>query len=122
AKQIAILNNGRLLGSISGESGQLKVDPRVLGLGQEDIQAIALFGNGQLERVVPAPVQITVDPATPLPAIPTPAGSLLPGLMLRLANDRIVPVQDTRDPGWLGANGVGSNQKFAFQAFFDIVD
>lgn len=119
AKQIHVLNNGRLLGTIQGEEGQLKVDPRVLGLGPVSLHAIALFGTGALDRVIPPPVQLTVQPTAALPGQAKPA-SLLPGLMLRLANQRVVPVQDTRDPAWLGANGVAANQTFAFQGVFNV--
>jgi len=120
ARQIAVLNNGRLLGTIAGAEGQLKVDPRVLGLGPVDLQAVGLFGAGPLERVVPPPVRVTVNSAPPLPAQPRPKESMLPGMVLKLANDRLVPVQDTRDPAWLAANGVGPDQAFALQGYFTV--
>ena len=120
ARQIAVLNNGRLLGTIAGAEGQLKVDPRVLGLGPVDLQAVGLFGSGPLERVVPPPVRVTVNPAQPLPAQPRPKQSMLPGMTLKLANERLVPVQDTRDPAWLAANGVGPDQPYAFEGYFTV--
>ncbi len=118
SKQIYVLNNGRLLGTIAGEQGQLKVDPRVLGLGPVDLQAIATWGTGPRERVVPPPVQLIVESAPPQPALPQPAGGLLPGMILRLASGRDVPVQETRDPAWLSTDGVEPNQQFIFQAYF----
>jgi hypothetical protein len=117
AKQIHVLNNGRLLGTINGEEGQLQVDPRVLGLGPVGLQAIAITGSGARDRVVPPPVQIEVQPATALPAIARLDGSL-PGMQLRLADQKLVPVQETRDPGWLAASGVGPEQPFVFQGNF----
>jgi hypothetical protein len=119
AKQIHVLNNGRALGTIQGAEGQLKVDPRTLGLGPVSLHAIALFGDGALERVLPLPVQLTVLPTVALPGQAKPAG-LLPGLTLQLENKRVVPVQDTRDPAWLGANGVSANQPFSFQGVFSV--
>jgi hypothetical protein len=119
AKQIHVLNNGRALGTIQGAEGQLKVDPRTLGLGPVSLHAIALFGDGALERVLPPPVQLTVLPTVALPGQAKPAG-LLPGLTLQLENKRVVPVQDTRDPAWLGANGVSANQPFSFQGVFSV--
>ncbi len=71
---------------------------------------------------MPPPVRLTVQAATPLPAQPAPRDSLLPGLVLKLANQRIVPVQDTRDQGWLVANGVGPDQPYVFQAYFEVPD
>src|SRR5690606_23077607 len=42
AKQIHVLHNGRLLGSITGERGAIQVDPRTLGLGPVQLQAVAV--------------------------------------------------------------------------------
>jgi hypothetical protein len=40
--------------------------------------------------------------------------------VLRLADNRVVPVQSTADPSWLSLNGVGPGQPYAFQGFFDV--
>jgi uncharacterized protein (TIGR03790 family) len=61
-KQIYVLSNGRLLGNIAGEAGQLKFEPSVLGLGPVGLQAVGIAGNGLSQRVVPPPVEFTVEP------------------------------------------------------------
>ncbi len=121
-KQIYVLNNGRLLGQVTGEQGQVKLNPAVLGLGPVGLQAVAVSGTAYRDRVTPAPVEITVEPPAPLPAVTPPRGELVPGLLLRLANNRIVPIQTTADPGWLGVAGVGANEPFIFQGYFDVDD
>ena len=122
AKQIHVLNNGRLLGTIEGEQGAISVPPASLGLGSVDLQAIAITGSTRLDRIIPPPVRLAVEPAPALPALPGNARDLLPGLMLRLSNERLVPVQDTREPSWLSASGVGAEQPFVFQAYFEVPD
>jgi len=120
AKQIHVLQNGRLLGTIEGERGALQVDPRMLGLGLTELQAVAVTGTSPRERIIPPPVAIEVQPAAPLPALKGSAGSMLPGMMLRLANNRLVPLQDTQEPTWISSSGVGPDQPFVFQGFFDV--
>ncbi len=120
AKRVYVLNNGRLLGAINGESGQLKVEPRLLGLGPVGLQAIAVFGNGYRDRVVPAPVELQVESAPPLAALSRPTKELAAGLLLRLPNNEVVPVQNTKDPSWIATVGVGPNEPFVFQGYFQV--
>ncbi len=120
AKQIHVLNNGRLLGTIQGERGAVQVDPRALGLGRVELQAIAIDGTTSRDRITPPPVVLDVQPAAPLPSLSGSAAELLPGMMLRLANKRLVPIQETQEPTWLASNGVGTDQPFVFQGFFDV--
>jgi len=119
-KQTFVLNNGRLLGSITGEQGVVRLQPRVLGEGPVQLQAISLIGSGYRDRVIPKPVSLVVEPGTPLPAISRDAGSLAPGMLLRLPDNKVVPVQDTKDANWLQASGVSANQPFALQGYFQV--
>jgi len=120
AKQIHVLQNGRLLGTIEGERGAVQIDPRTLGLGSTQLQAVAVTGTAPRDRIIPPPVAIDVQPAAPLPALKGNVNDLLPGMMLRLANNRLVPVQDTQEPTWISSSGVGPEQPFVFQGFFDV--
>jgi hypothetical protein len=120
AKQIHILQNGRLLGTIDGEQGALKIDPRILGLGPVGLQAIAITGRGSRDRVLPAPVTLDVQPAPPLPAIGRPPTSLVPGIMLQPPTGEPVPIQDTQDGKWLKEHGVGANQPFSLDGYFTV--
>jgi len=117
-KQIYVLHNGRVLGRIVGDQGQLKVNPRVLGLGPVGLQAIALAGTAYRDRVIPPPVRLTVESPPPLPALPPQ--KLAAGLLLQLADKQVVPVQETTDPGWLALAGVRPNQPYAFQGYFEV--
>lgn len=119
-KQIYIVHNGRPLGMISGEEGEVAVNPRTLGLGPIELHALAIGSGGLQERVAATPVAISIEPPRALPALKDPPASLAPGIALKLANDKIVTVQETRDVAWLEFAGVNQNQNFTAQAFFDV--
>jgi hypothetical protein len=119
-KQIYIVHNGRPLGMISGEEGEITVSPRTLGLGPIELHALAIGTAGPQERVASAPLTLSIEPPRALPALNDPSASLAPGIALKLANEKIVTVQETRDVAWLELAGVNQNQNFTAQAFFDV--
>jgi hypothetical protein len=119
-KQIFLIHNGRPLGSIAGEEGEVTLDPRAVGLGQIALHALAIGPGGPRERVAASPVNILIEPPKPLAALKDAASKLAAGLALKLPNDKVVTVQDTRDPAWLALAGVDQNQNFTVQAFFDV--
>jgi uncharacterized protein (TIGR03790 family) len=119
-KQIYVLHNGRALGMISGEEGELLVNPRGLGLGPTSLQAVGLSGGAPRDRVSTEPVALVVEPPQSLPPIKNPPQQVAPGLAMRLPSGKIVTVQDTRDSAWPAIAGLDQNQQFTAQAFFDI--
>lgn len=121
-KEIYIVHNGRLLGTIAGEAGEISVSPKMLGLGPVAIHALASRANAVRDRVVPIPLALNVELPTLLPALKDAPPRLAPGLVVRLGADKVVPVQDTRDPAWLSIAGLDADQPFTAQAFFDVPD
>lgn len=121
-KEIHVVHNGRLLGTIAGEEGEVTVNPKLMGLGPVAIHAMASRANSARERVVPIPIALTVEQPSPLPALKDAPQKLAPGLVVRLGESKVVPVQDTRDPAWLSIAGLDGNQPFTAQAFFDVPD
>ena len=111
--------NGRDLGRIE-EDGELQINPRRLGSGPVTLYATATLSGGSRSRVAAAPVQLTIEPNKPLAAIKDPPANLAPGMVLRLADGKIVPIQKTDDPAWLSTAGVGAQQPFVLQGYFDI--
>ncbi len=120
ARQIYVLCNSRVLGVIAGESGELSVNPRLLGLGPVSLQAVAVAGASARDRVVPPPVSLVVEAPKPLGPLKEPPKKLAPGLLLKLPDGKVSPVQETLDPAWLALAGIGPNQPFVGQAFFDV--
>jgi uncharacterized protein (TIGR03790 family) len=119
-KQIFVVHNGRPLGSITGEEGELMVNPRTLGLGPVTFDAVGLGEANSRDRVVAAPVSLVVEPPKPLPALNNAPQKLGPGLALKLPSGKVVTVQETRDPAWPAIAGLDQNQQFTAQAFFDV--
>jgi uncharacterized protein (TIGR03790 family) len=119
-KQIYVVQNGRPLGVITGEEGDLAVDPRTLGLGPVSIQALAVGTPGTRERVVSAPAQIAIEPAKAIPPLAGAPQKLGAGFAFKLPSGKIVTVQDTRDPAWPALLGLEQNQPFVGQAYFDV--
>ncbi len=118
--EIFIMHNDRALGRITGEQGQVDVNPRLLGLGPVTLQAVAVKRDGTPARIASAPLHLTIEPPKPLPALPDQPTNLARGLLLKLADGKTVPVQETVNPAWLAGNGVEANQPFSLQAIFDV--
>jgi hypothetical protein len=121
-KEILIVHNGRLLGKVDGPQGEVAVNPRLLGLGPLEIHALAARGTALGDRVAPVPVALAVELPELLPALKDAPQRLAPGLVVRLGTDKVVAVQDTRDPAWLSIAGLDGEQPFTAQAFFDVPD
>lgn len=119
-KQVYVVQNGRPLGVISGEEGELAVNPRTLGLGPVSVQALAVGTPGTRERVVSAPADIVVEPPKAMPALKDAPQKLGAGLAFKLPSGKVVTVQDTRDVAWPALAGLEQNQPFVGQAFFDV--
>lgn len=119
-KQVFVVQNGRPLGVISGEEGELAVNPRTLGLGPVSIQALAVGTQGTRERAVSPPTEIVVEPPKAMPALKDAPQNLAAGLAFKLPSGKIVTVQDTRDAAWPALAGLEQNQPFVGQAFFDV--
>jgi hypothetical protein len=109
-----------VLGVIAGEEGQLNVNPRQLGLGPVSVQAVAVAGASARDRVAAAPVSLMIEASKPLSPLKDPPKKLAPGLLLKLPDGKVSPVQETRDPAWLALAGIGPSQPFVMQGFFEV--
>jgi hypothetical protein len=119
-KQVFVVQNGRPLGVITGEEGELAVSPRTLGLGPVSIQALAVGTPGTRERTVSAPTEIVIEPPKAMPALKDAPQKLGAGLAFKLPSGKVVTVQDTRDIAWPAVAGLEQNQPFVGQAYFDV--
>ncbi len=63
ALAVYFYNNGRVLGSVKGDKGDLAVNSAALGAGPVTLRAIALGKGDATTHVLAAPVQLTIDPA-----------------------------------------------------------
>ncbi len=119
-QRIFIVSNGIELGRIDGEEGEATINPRQLGLGPVTLSAVGMADKPQPARVFSAPIALVVEGPKPLPAIKDVPAKLSPGLALKLPNDKVEVVQSTRDVTWLATAGLGPDQAFLVQGFFDV--
>ena len=118
-KQLLLIHDARVVGRVSGEQGEIDVNPRQFGIGPVTLQAVAMSGNAAAERVWSAPARITVQPGAPLPALSNPPAQRCRGLVLQLPDRSVLRVDETSDPAWLSLKGIRANQPFVVQGFFD---
>ena len=58
---IYFYNNGRVLGQVNGDKGDLAVNSAILGSGPVTLRAIGLGKGGAASHVLAAPIELTVD-------------------------------------------------------------
>ena len=97
------------------------INTATLGLGPTTLQAIGLGKDVQADRVFSAPLQVIVQPGTPLQSIPIPDfDRLVKGLGLRTASGDSVTVSGTHAANWLSKSGVKENESFQLSGLFRV--
>ncbi|MHB1033243.1 MAG: hypothetical protein ACYC35_05150 [Pirellulales bacterium] len=120
AKQILFLNRTRLLGRVEGETGEQKIDPKILGRGPVSLRAAAFFGDKTEDSVLSKPIALVVEPGEPWPSLAVPAGTkLADGFVLKWTGHTAV-IQDTKDRDWLQAAGVAPFRAFEITSRFEV--
>lgn len=117
---IVFTHNGRLLGKAAGDSAQVELDPRLLGLGPVQLQAIGVGREGPSHHVMSSPLQIKIDPPAPQAAMRGSNGELLRGMQLTLPGPQTVPIQETRKENWLAEAGVKPGNAFTLRGIFEV--
>ncbi len=120
ASQIFLVHNNRVLGCAVGAEGQIKFNPRGLGLGPVRLQAVAAPSKPPRSYAFSPPLVVEIEPGSPLPPIPGVSQRLAAGLAVKLKGGAIKIVTDTRDPKWLSEAGVGRQEPFVVQGYFDV--
>jgi hypothetical protein len=131
AKRIIVMHNGREVATIAGSEGAASIPAMRLGLGRVRLQPVAVLdgqvpsplfrptGQGQGVRefgYVAKPVEVTITPPTPLPAIKPPP-QLVPGLRLSSGGHSVI-VERAADGYWL-AKSVKPGQDLLLEAYFE---
>ncbi len=131
AKKILVMHNRREVAAIVGPEGAASIPAVRLGLGRVRLQPVAVLkgpdkaplaretGEGQgVREYLGKPLEVTVTPPTPLPAIKQRPPQLVPGLELRSAG-RSVVIERAKDGDWL-AKAVKPGQDFLLEGYFDV--
>ena len=121
--EIIFFCNGRGLGRAEGTEARLVIDPRRLGSGPVQIQALGRTAGQAAMNVVSRPIQLMIEANPPLPAWQTPRGArLVRGMLVRLADGQTVPVHETFNPTWLSEAGVKPGESWQLGSVFDVAD
>ncbi len=117
ARSIAIVQNGRTLGTIDGAEGILSVDTRKLGPGPVALQASARLGA---QAIFSPPLRITVLPPAALdPVRGVRVNDLLDGIKVTLGENEPAIVSETQEANWLARLNPGVDQTLLADAYFD---
>ena len=122
ASAIHFAHNFRMLATIQGAEGEVGIDSRRLGLGPVQLQVVGIVGDAKTgERVVGAPIDLTVVAPAALPGLPPKAEThWAPGLQVTGEGDKPVLVESTLPGDWLAKAGIKDGQKFAMSGTFDV--
>jgi hypothetical protein len=121
ASSILVVHQGRPVGSIDGDRGELVLDPQVLGLGPVSLQAVAIGSGEEAPFAFSAPVDLEILPPVPLPDQGGLARSATAeGVAVTLANGSSSRAASTEVKDWLASAGVERRQPFEINGYFEI--
>jgi hypothetical protein len=117
---IVLAQGSRSLAQGRGEQAEFTFDPKILGLGPVSLQAAAVAGSGQSNRVS-APLEFEILSNEPLPSFQIPGGALFkPGMLLTQEQGEPRPVFATVPEKWLTELGITPNEVFSITGFFNV--
>lgn len=121
ALQLVVLHNRREVASLIGSSGEVEIDPRMLGQGDVLLEPLGLIASDTAARVRGEPVRVKVVPPDPWPALKLPP-SPNPAKGLRVLAEGGEPraVEETRSADWLTKAGVEPGKGFEVSGYFDV--
>ena len=129
AKTISLHHNGRQVGTIAGENGEVEIDTRRLGLGPVRIQAVGRIAPGKpstgaVERegasgslVASEPLELEVLPPPALPSVRPPTSGFSPGLKVTPRGKGPVGIRELKQ---LADAGVRKGEPFVLEGHFDV--
>ncbi len=120
AKEILLMANIRIVARLTGDSGKVTVDPRVLGQGPVRLIAVAVREGTGSKQIIGKPIELTINPPAPLRAQSLPAGrALADEIELRIG--KRAPVGAKRADGdWLTKAGVENGDSFSVEGWFEV--
>ena len=120
AKEIVVMANVRPVGRISGDSGTVSIDPRVLGQGPVRLMTVAVREGAGPRQVVAKPIDLTIVPPAPLRALTLPAGQkLADDFAVRVGDDAPRTAKGT-DGAWIGKAGADKETETAIEGWFSV--
>nr|CAI78841.1 conserved hypothetical protein [uncultured bacterium] len=122
AREINIVHNHRVLAKIAGESGSVAIEARRLGLGPVRLHAVGTLSEPAGARVASRPVELSILPPEPLPALRLDAVErLAPGMELKLGQNHPALIHETRSSDWLTRAGAAPGETFELVGYFRVL-
>jgi hypothetical protein len=119
AASIAVVHNGRVVGTFAGADGTVSLDTRTLGLGPIALQASTRLAT---RTSFSAPLEITVVPPPALKAVTGETNKkLVDGLELSVDGGKPASVTDTKkDAQWLATLAPEPDKPIKLNAYFSV--
>ncbi|MCL2700570.1 MAG: hypothetical protein FWE88_02620 [Phycisphaerae bacterium] len=133
ASKIIVTCNGREIGAIDGEAGEITIDSTRLGMGKLRIACEAVLSGKPSRRMTLPPVELQVDePAvaggvsdavakrlsiTTTPNNPSP---LPQGFAITLGEETMPTAPNMRHPEWLAASGATTDKPFTLHGYVKV--
>ncbi|MEQ1852257.1 MAG: hypothetical protein ABMA01_11770 [Chthoniobacteraceae bacterium] len=118
AKSVIFLHNFREVARITGETGSVELDPRILGQGPVSIQPVATMNEST--EVLGEPVLLRIKPPAALqPASASSRLNLANGFQITPRNGKPVALEASGGD-WLTKAGVGKDGEFSIDGWFSV--
>ncbi len=122
AREIVFAHNTRAIARIAGPQGSVTVDPRTLGQGPVRLQPRGLIGGETVRSVLGQPLELTIIPPPPLPAIETPPEQELTTGFRVTVPDKTPAVVERIAQDLLVSAGLEKGRLFMLEAYFHVPD
>jgi hypothetical protein len=122
AREIVFVHNTRPIARIAGPQGRVTVDPRTLGQGPVRLQPLGLIGGETVRPVLGQPLELTIIPPPPLPAIETPPEQERTAGFRVTVPDKTPAVVERIAQDLLASAGLEQGRSFTLEAYFHVPD
>lgn len=121
SREIAIIQGRRIVGRISGDRGQVRIQPNVLGPGPVTLQAVGLNGDDPREHVFGRPIRLQVSSPVPIATIGnSPRLPQSDELWLKRSDGSQIAIGSAAGKNWLTKAGVRVNEPFEIDGYLDV--
>ena len=118
---IIVMQGTRRVGQTAGSSGEIRFDPRMLGVGPVRLQAFALGAAGGKSDVIGTPLELYVEPSDPLPTYTIEGGAkFAPGALLAVGKKPAQTLQTQAFDHCLRDAKVGEGESFEITGMFNV--
>ncbi|MDA7978544.1 MAG: tetratricopeptide repeat protein [Pirellulales bacterium] len=123
ADEVVVLQNGRLVGRLAANDGDVAetvdVVTNMLGMGDVEFVAVAMFGNKPTDQAISRPVKVTIFPPKAMLGVARPRGELTAGVQVTNAASQTTLIDSLGKAEWLKTADVGDGE-FTINTFISV--